>query len=388
MLRRFPPVVLALALASACTHGATTAGGPLPGASDSPTPAPTPVIAAAKAVGTTVPWSSPLTLTVSNGSLTSVEATGLTGTVAGDTWTSATTLVPLRSYAVTAHVKDVQGKDQTVTQTFVASKAGHVVKASISPGPGSVVGVAQPVIVRFDQPVKGRANRLAVLKRLTVTTNPVVEGAWRWYNSYEVHYHAEKYWTSGQKISVRADLSLLHLAGTTTWGSTKVRSSSFTIGKDYESVVDITAHTMKVFLDHKLIRTIKVSTGRDKYPTKGGVHIVLTREKSHTYNSGTVGIPTDGPGGYYEKLPWSMRISNGGAFVHANPQTVGVQGRRNVSHGCVNTSVTDAEWFYYHSQLGDPVNIIHAVVKPVLWDAGMADWNYSWTTWQKGNLDG
>jgi lipoprotein-anchoring transpeptidase ErfK/SrfK len=145
---------------------------------------------------------------------------------------------------------------------------------------------------------------------------------------------------------------------------------------------------MRVYLDHKLIRTIKVSTGRDQYPTKGGVHIVLTREKSHIYNSGTVGIPTNGPGGYYETLPWSMRISNGGAFVHANPQTVGVQGLRNVSHGCVNTSVTDAKWFYYHSQLGDPVNIIHAVVKPVKWDAGMADWNYTWAEWKSGNLDG
>jgi hypothetical protein len=25
-------------------------------------------------------------------------------------------------------------------------------------------------------------------------------------------------------------------------------------------------------------------------------------------------------------------------------------------------------------------------VGPTLWDAGMADWNYSWKTWQQGNL--
>jgi lipoprotein-anchoring transpeptidase ErfK/SrfK len=160
------------------------------------------------------------------------------------------------------------------------------------------------------------------------------------------------------------------------------------IGLNYQSVVDIAAHTMTVRLDGKVIRTIKVSTGRDMYPTKGGVHIVLTREKVHTYNSGTVGIPTNGPGGYYEKLPWSMRISNGGAFVHANPDTVRVQGVRNVSHGCVNTSVEDAHWYYDHSQLGDVVDIIHAVVKPVRWDAGMADWNYTWAEWKAGNLDG
>jgi len=351
------------------------------------------VLAAAAARGTTVPWSAPLSISVTDGTLQSVTATGpggapVDGTLVNGVWTSTSTLIPARSYVVSAEVKDNDGDTRTLTQTFVASKAEKVLHATVSPGPGSIVGVAQPVIVRFDQKVGTKADRLAVMQRLQVTTTPAVEGAWRWYNSFEVHYHAEKYWNSGTKIKVQANLGLVHLAGTKTWGSTQAVTSAFTIGKDYESVVDISAHTMNVYLDHKVIRTIKVSTGRDKYPTKGGVHIVLTREQSHTYNSATVGIPTASPDGYYEKLPWSMRISNGGAFVHANPQTVGVQGRRNVSHGCVNTSVADAEWFYYHSQLGDPVDIIHAVVQPVRWDAGMADWNYSWAEWKAGNLTG
>lgn len=64
-----------------------------------------------------------------------------------------------------------------------------------------------------------------------------------------------------------------------------------------------------------------------------------------------------------------MRISTGGAFVHANPATIGVQGRLNVSHGCVNISV----------------DVIHAVVKPVLWDAGMADGNDTWAEWKAGS---
>ncbi|MCW2670812.1 MAG: ErfK/YbiS/YcfS/YnhG family protein [Frankiales bacterium] len=399
MLRRSPLLArvglaaLVLGLAVACTHGATTAVSPLPGASGSPVPAATPVLQALQQKGTTVPWSKPLTLSATNGTLTAVTATGpggaaMDGTLINGTWTSAATLVPARSYAVAAQVKDADGKTRTLDETFVASNAQHVLHATISPGSHAVVGVAQPVIVRFDQKVSGRANRLAVLSRLNVTTTPAVVGAWRWYNSYEVHYHGAKYWASGTTVAVHVDLGLLHLAGTTTWGSTRAVDDAFTVGKDYESIVDISAHVMRVYLDHKLIRTIKVSTGRDQYPTKGGVHIVLTREKSHIYNSGTVGIPTNGPGGYYETLPWSMRISNGGAFVHANPQTVGVQGLRNVSHGCVNTSVTDAKWFYYHSQLGDPVNIIHAVVKPVTWDAGMADWNYTWAEWKSGNLDG
>ena len=392
MLRRFPLLLtaLALSLAAACDHGATTAGGPLPGSSKGPVLAP--ALSAARASGTTVPWTTPLTLTVANGTLQSVTVTAadgsaLPGALADGAWRSATTLVPSQTYAVVAQVKGGDGSARTLSASYVAAAAAKVLHATLAPGNGSVVGVAQPVVIHFDQPVKGRANRLAAQRRLTVTTTPPVVGAWRWYNSYEVHYHAEKYWQSGTRIAVTANLAALRV-GAQVWGAPKPATSAFRVGIDYRSVVDVAAHRMQVFQAGKLIRTIKVSTGRDKYPTKGGVHIVLTREKVHTYNSATVGIPTDGPDGYYEKLPWSMRISNGGAFVHANPATTGVQGRRNVSHGCVNTSVTDAKWFYYHSQLGDPVDIIHAAVKPVRWDAGMADWNYTWAEWQAGNLDG
>jgi lipoprotein-anchoring transpeptidase ErfK/SrfK len=376
----------AVALHSSSTDSASSSPGTT---QQSPTPSGPPLELTPAA--STVPWAKPLSVAASAGTLTDVTATGpggkaLLGTLTQTTWTSRATLIPGRAYTVTASLKGDNGRTATVTRTYTATPAEKVLHASISPSGGALVGVAQPVIVRFDQKVYGAANRAAVLKRLTVKTTPAVLGAWRWYNSFEVHWRPATYFASGTTVATTADLGLLHLAGTTTWGSTHVTQGSYRIGKDYESTVDIASHVMVVRLNGKVIRTIKVSTGRDQYPTKGGVHIVLTREKSHTYNSGTVGIPTDGPGGYYEKLPWSMRISNGGAFVHANPATVGVQGRRNVSHGCVNTSVTDAKWFYEHSQLGDPVNIIHAVVKPVLSDAGMYDWNYSFAEWKQGNL--
>jgi lipoprotein-anchoring transpeptidase ErfK/SrfK len=363
-------------------------------AGPAPTPAPTVGVqfAGVDHSGTTVPWSKPLGFSVTDGTITSVTATGPDGAVPGTltptSWTSLSSLLPDEAYTVAAVVKDQDGRSTTVERTYRASAATSVLHANLSPDSGVVVGVGQPLIVRFDRQVSGPARRTAVLARLRVTTTPAVAGAWHWYNSTEVHYRPQHYWKSGTKVELTADLRRLRLPSTEIWGGSTVHSISMTIGKDYESVVDITAHTMTVRLDGKVIRTIKVSTGRDKYPTKGGVHIVLAREKVQTYDSSTVGIPTASPDGYYEQLPWSMRISNGGAFVHANPATVSVQGVTNVSHGCVNTSVADAEWFYYHSQLGDVVDIIHAVVPPTLWDAGMADWNYSWQTWKAGNLDG
>ena len=124
-----------------------------------------------------------------------------------------------------------------------------------------------------------------------------------------------------------------------------------------------------------------VSTGRDKYPTKGGVHIVLEKNRIKIMDSATVGIPRNSPDGYYEKVPFSVRISNGGAFVHAASWSVRSQGVRNVSHGCVNMSPADAEWFYGLAKRGDVVNVINSPVRPVLWDAGMSDWNIPFAEW-------
>src|SRR5690242_2274911 len=103
VLRRFPLLLMSLALVAACNHGAPSAGSTLPGASKAPTAAP--AIAAAGATGTTVPWSSPLTLVVSHGTLENLTATAadgaaLAGTITETTWTSATTLVPTQTYAV------------------------------------------------------------------------------------------------------------------------------------------------------------------------------------------------------------------------------------------------------------------------------------------------
>jgi lipoprotein-anchoring transpeptidase ErfK/SrfK len=363
------------------------------GIDGAPTPLPTPGFAVTGSRGATVPWSTPLTFSVTDATITSLSVASTTGVplegalTSVTSWASNSTLLPSTAYRLRASIKDRQGKTSTVDRVIRSSAATQVVHASVSPGKG-VFGIGQPVIVRFDQKIKGAAARAAVIARLKVTTAPSVEGAWRWYNSFEVHYRGHQYWPSGATISTTASLAGLRVPGTDIWGAMTPVAKTFSIDRAFVSTVDIAKHTMTTTLDGKVVRVIKVSTGRDIYPTKGGVHIVLTREKSHTYNSGTVGIPTAGPGGYYEKLPWSMRISNGGAFVHANPDTVGVQGIRNVSHGCVNTSVADARWFYDNTHLGDIVNVINAVVKPVQSDAGMYDWNYTWDEWRAGNLTG
>jgi lipoprotein-anchoring transpeptidase ErfK/SrfK len=364
-------------------------GGPLlPG--PAPSPAPQAAFALATQRGDTVPWDQPLEVSAENGTITSVTATGPDGTpvegvVTPASWRSVGTLVPSSTYTLHVVLRNADDKTSTYDKSVQTSAATKLLKARVSPA-GGVYGVGQPVIVRFNHPVKGQAARAAVMQRLVVTTTPPVAGAWRWFNSYEVHYRGPAYWTPGTVVRVRADLHGLHVPGTPMWGSDAATTGGMTIGDALVATVDVKAHTMTVRRNGKVVRVVNVSTGRDKYPTKGGVHIVLVREKVHLYNSATVGIPTASPDGYYEKLPWSVRISNGGAFVHANPATVRYQGRINVSHGCVNTSVADAKWFYENTHLGDVVDVVNAAVGPLRSDAGMADWNYSWAQWQQGNL--
>jgi lipoprotein-anchoring transpeptidase ErfK/SrfK len=272
-----------------------------------------------------------------------------------------------------------------VDKTVQATAATQLLHATVSPA-GGVYGIGQAVIVRFNHAVNGPVARAAVIAKLQVETAPTVEGAWHWYNSFEVHYRGQQYWKPGTTVKTTATLDGLRLSGTSIWGDPDAATGQYAIGDALVGTVDVTAHKMTVTRNGKVVRVMNVSTGRDQYPTKGGVHIVLVRQARFLYDSSTVGIPTANPDGYYHYLPWSVRISNGGAFVHANPGTLSAQGVRNVSHGCVNMSVADAKWFYDNSKLGDIVDVTHSVAQPNKGDAGMADWNYTWAEWKAGGL--
>ena len=102
-------------------------------------------------------------------------------------------------------------------------------------------------------------------------------------------------------------------------------------------------------------------------------------------DSSTVGIPRDSPAGYYRKVAWATRLSYSGTYVHAAPWSTGAQGERNVSHGCINVSTADAQWFYGFTQRGDVVTVVNSNAKPLLYDPGMADWNIPWDQWKAGD---
>ena len=330
-------------------------------------------------------FAAPLVLTATRGTLTSAVVTGPQGAVAGAVgptgWTSTGALLPASAYRVAAQVLDQAGTEHTLALTTTTTEASHELTAVLTPGDDAVVGVGTPLTVLLNRPVKDMADQLAVLARLTVTTSPAVAGAWRFMSGTEIHYRQAAYWQPGTIVTLTSDLSYLQLADQLTWGAVGMHTTTYRIGAAMVSTVDIAAHTMTVRRDGQVLRVLKMSAGSPEYPTKGGAHIVLAKARVQLFDSATVGIPRNSAEGYYKKLPWSVRISNGGAFVHAQPGSVASQGIRNVSHGCINLNVSDAEWFFHLSRPGDVVDVVNAVVPPTLSDPGMSDWNIAYSDW-------
>ncbi|MDT7573014.1 MAG: hypothetical protein QOE05_3188 [Actinomycetota bacterium] len=353
-------------------------------------PVPEPVLVASLPSGPRVaaPWDKPLTLSVLDGTLKSVDVldpdgTAVEGVVTGGvSWQSAAqSLLPAATYKVTATVLDKAGEPRAMTLAVHTTPAARVLHAALSPGDGKVVGVGMPVMVTLDHPVKSVVDRAALVARLSVTTTPAVPGAWHWMDDSTLHYRGPTYWAAGTRISVAANLRRLQLSDGT-WGS-GVRRTAFKVGDAVIATVDVNRHIMVVRRNGQVLRTVKVSTGRKEYPTHNGVHIVLDKVKLKTMDSSTIGIPRNGPGGYYLKVPNSVRISNSGEFVHSAPGTVRQQGVANVSHGCVNVSPADAAWFFGLVKRGDVVQVLNSPRKPLSWDAGTSDWNMPFDEWAK-----
>jgi lipoprotein-anchoring transpeptidase ErfK/SrfK len=297
----------------------------------------------------------------------------------GRSWVSTGALAPATRYRVVADAVDDAGTATRRQTTFTTLRPRAELRASVMPLDGETVGVGLPIGVWFNEPV---ADRAAVERRLQVASSKPVTGAWHWFADNEVHYRPKAYWPSGSRVTFRARLAGAD-AGRGVWGVAD-RTIRFRIGQRRVSVVDVRTHRMRVTAGGRTLRTLPVSTGRERYPTTNGVHFVLEKTPVKVMDSSTIGIPRGSPGGYYQRVAWSVRISNSGEFVHAAPWSTGSQGRANVSHGCVNLSTANAAWFYRQTRRGDVVEVRGSPKRPG--DSfGVADWNMSWRRWLAGS---
>ncbi|ORA31431.1 L,D-transpeptidase [Mycobacterium aquaticum] len=211
---------------------------------------------------------------------------------------------------------------------------------SFNPVNGSMVGVAKPIYIQFQRPI---ADKKLAEDAIHISSNPPVPGRFYWVNDTQVRWRPQDFWPANTVVNIDA-------------GGTK---SSFRVGDYLVATVDDKAHQMQVMRNGKLEKTFPVSMGKPdgKHETKNGTYYVLEKFPSIVMDSATYGVPNTSPEGYKLTVQDAVRIDNSGAFVHSAPWSVADQGKRNVSHGCINLSPENAQWFYDNFGSGDPVVI-------------------------------
>ncbi len=337
-------------------------------------------------------------VTVENATVQSVTVTAGTKTVAGalDTeqkvWRNTDPLAFNQTYTVTAVAVGADGKQIQQSTTFTTLKPTKTVNATFQANAltamkdGGTYGVGQPIALNLS---KAPADKDAVIKALTVTSEPAVEGRWQWVDNQNLQYRPEKYWEKGTKIKVTANLLGLDY-GKGAYGAANV-SIGITIGQSKVAIADDATHRMKVYFDGVQVQDFPISMGKGgttkstdgktvDFFTRSGVHVVMTREASHRMTSASYGV---GPGNanYYDEIVYlCCRISYTGEFVHSAPWSEGDQGKRNVSHGCVNISKVNATWFYNNFNLGDVVEIKGTPKQLATWES-VGGWDTPWSQW-------
>ncbi len=215
---------------------------------------------------------------------------------------------------------------------------------SFNPVNGALVGVAKPIIINFARPI---ANRPLAESAIHVSSVPPVPGAFYWTTDTQVRWRPYSFWPAGTIVNIDASGA----------------KSSFRVGDALVATVDDKTHQMTVTRNGKVEKTFPVSMGKPdgKHETKNGTYYVLEKFPDIIMDSSTYGVPVNSAEGYKLKVQWAVRIDNSGAFVHSAPWSVGDQGKRNVSHGCINLGPDNAKWFYDNFGSGDPIVVKNSV---------------------------
>ncbi len=341
--------------------------------------------------GAPVEPTTPIVVTAHGGTLSRVDVintasrSAVTGSFSADRlrWSSSEALGYGAHYAISATTRNTAGTTGSATSAITTITPAAQAYANLIPAPNTVarggIGVAQPIVFRFTKPVSDKAQ---VQAHLHVTSSPPQAGAWYWIDSKTVHYRPRQFWTPGTTIAVSAKVYGLNLGGGV-YGA-EDHTATYHVHESWIATANGASKQMEIRHNGALVTTMPISLGAPATPTHSGIHVVSSKQPSIVMDSCTYGVCQGQPGYYKETVQLDARISNDGEFVHAAPWSNAQQGHSNVSHGCVNLSPTNAQWFYDHFGLGDVVTVTNSGGPPLpVWDT-YGDWALSWAQWQAG----
>ncbi len=369
------------------TKAGAGAAAPGPAGSGESSPAvPVPVVVTASvADGATVPAGRRVRLTATGGLLDTVtlrtaDGTDVTTAAGVKSWTSPADLAPLTSYAVEVATVDSAGTPSTFTRTFATGAPATELRTNIAPFGDQLVGVGMPITVTINRPVTGEA-RKAVERSLSVTADKDFgQGSWAWLSPTELHYRPAEFWPAYTHVTVHSALAGVH-AGVGIWG-VKTRDVTFRTGRALVLRIDDATHKMTVSIDGKHLRDIAVSLGKPKFETRSGIKVISAKTPTYHMRSATIGVKDKKDPNYYDvTVPYAMRITNSGEFIHGAPWNKLI-GKADASHGCTNVALADAIWLYNRVLPGDPVITTGTVKKMEGWNGVGAEWNYGFSFWK------
>lgn len=336
----------------------------------------------------------PISVMAFHAQLKSMTMSGSDGSVVngqmGDgnnSWSNTDKLKYGVKYTISGEAVGTDGTSQPIDGTITTVKPASTMAAYIQIPNDSTVGIAAPIVVTFAGTV---TNRAAAEKELHVTINggQQIEGSWGWMQDEDiqgkgvkqsrVHFRPKDFWPAKAKVHVEADLYGVNYG--TGWGRENL-TRDFNIGPKIIVKTDIEKHRLYVIQDDQIIKNYPVSYGKPASVDAGrttvsGVHVITEK-----FEVKSMCNPKYGYCGIKE--PWAVRINNNGEFIHANPETekLGLLGKANITHGCVNMSVADAKDFYNLAYYGIPVDVEGTGVKMSYSDY-IWDWGVDYNTWK------
>ncbi len=382
-------LVAGLALLAGCTHPSSGAASWNGGSGGPAAQSGAVSVTAPKDGATGVPTAAELTVRADGATGTAVYLTDPTGKqlaaaprVDGSAWVPASQLAYGVKYTATV-TATVGGKKVSGKSTFsTMAKPAAVISAHSFLGDNQVVGVAAPIVLQFDHAI-AQDQRAGVEKRLFVNATPAQPGSWYWFSGTEVHYRPQAQWQPSTKIQLRAALGGVPMGGGS-YGKSDLTLDLSVVDTPLAITVDDTTKKLTVTQNGTVVKTMPASLGKDSTPSSSGHMVIMSRDPQTVFDSSTNGIPVNSPGGYKETVYFAMRLTWGGQFIHAAPWSVGAQGQDDVSHGCTNVSMDNAEWIYNNTHVGDPVTVEHTK-RGLDWGDGWTDWDRDWSAYLQGS---
>jgi lipoprotein-anchoring transpeptidase ErfK/SrfK len=228
---------------------------------------------------------------------------------------------------------------------------------SFVPKTGSMVGVAQPIIINFPGTVEDSGAAQAAVH---VSSIPPVPGKFYWMTPTQLRWRPINFWPANTAVNVDA-------------GGTR---TSFRTGDQLIATADDATHQLTITRNGTVEKTFPMSMGMTSgnHQTPNGTYYVQDKKASVVMDSSTYGVPVNSTWGYKVTVEDAVRFDNVGDYVHSAPWSVDDQGKRDVSHGCINISPSNAKWFFDNFGPGDPIIVKNSGGGSYKKNDGSSDW--------------